>query len=136
MKWRWIVSLIGAGSLFLGMAYVAHVFGPTEAEVVTWGKMSVGLGVALGIWGIIGGIGPSGLVRVNAALLCGGSAVLQVLPIMLWVTFHGSGISDGTPPSPFVAHWGYALPHVALLVLSGVTIWRLKNPPKDEKSGR
>ena len=136
MKWRWIVSLIGAGSLFLGMAYVAHVFGPTEAEVVTWGKMSVGLGVALGIWGIIGGIGPSGLVRVNAALLCGGSAVLQVLPIMLWVTFHGSGISDGTPPSPFVAHWGYALPHVALLVLSVATIWRLKNPPKDEKSGR
>ncbi|NBD35946.1 MAG: hypothetical protein GVY30_08095, partial [Chloroflexi bacterium] len=89
MKWRWIVSLIGAGSLFLGMAYVAHVFGPTEAEVVTWGKVSVGLGVALGIWGIIGGIGPSGLVQVIAALLCGGSALLQVLPIALWVTFHG-----------------------------------------------
>ncbi len=127
MKWRWIVSLIGAGSLFLGMAYVAHVFGPTEAEVVTWGKVSTGLGVVLGILSVVGGIGPSGLVQVIAALLCGGSALLQVLPIALWVTFHGSGISDGTPPSPFVAHWGYALPHVALLVLSGVTIWQLLN---------
>lgn len=41
-------------------------------------------------------------------------ALLQVPPVALWCAFHGSGISDGTPPSTCVAHWGYSVPHFVL----------------------
>ncbi|SEN56212.1 hypothetical protein SAMN05444955_11456 [Lihuaxuella thermophila] len=46
----------------------------------------------------------------------------QLPPIALWMVFHGSGISDGTPPSDFVAHWAWALPHLLLAVTTLLSI--------------
>ena len=37
------------GAIILGFVYIFRAFGPTEAEVVLWGQVSVGLGIALGI---------------------------------------------------------------------------------------
>jgi hypothetical protein len=45
-----------------------------------------------------------------------------VLPVLLWFSFHGTGISDGTPTSAFVAHWATSLPHLALLLGSLIVI--------------
>jgi hypothetical protein len=49
--------------------------------------------------------------------------VLQILPIALWWQFHRQGISDGTPPSAFVAHWGFSAPHIALLAISALMVY-------------
>lgn len=36
-----LIFLGGAGCVSLGLAYVLHAFGPTEAEVVLWGRVSI-----------------------------------------------------------------------------------------------
>ncbi|MBN2389756.1 MAG: hypothetical protein JXR84_03470 [Anaerolineae bacterium] len=120
-----IVMLIGGvGAILLGLPYIFHAFGPTEAEVVTWGKVSLYTGLILTLLAIVIGRSPKKLFRGILALGYLFLALLQVLPIFLWFTFHGMGISDGTPPSPFVAHWGYAIPHLAEQVVSlGVIVF-------------
>ena len=119
--------------------YVLHAFGPTEAEVVLWGRVSIYLGLAVvpltvGAWR-----SHSRIIKGVAGLGWGIVALLQVPPILLWFAFHGSGISDGTPPSTFVAHWAFSLPHLALLAASAAMVctllvrsWsgsRLRKPP-------
>ena len=54
-----------------------------------------------------------------------GLALLQVFPILLWLSFHGSGLSDGTPPSIFVAHWLYSIPHLAVFLVSLMALYQL-----------
>ena len=64
----------------------------------------------------------SRIIQGVAGLGWGIVALLQVPPVLLWFAFHGSGISDGTPPSTFVAHWAYSIPHLALLAASAVMV--------------
>jgi hypothetical protein len=108
----------GFGAILLGLPYIFHVFGPTEAELVIWGEVSLCMGVVLLFLAI--GLGRSKVRLAKVALAFGylTVALLQVPPVVLWFAFHGSGISDGTPPSTFVAHWGYSVPHLVLLVAS------------------
>ena len=121
-KFIFTLRLISAaGAILLGLLYIWGAFGPTEAEVATWGQVClysgiILLGLTLG-WGRSDRGWGAGLLSLGYGLL----ALLQVLPIYLWFQFHGLGISDGTPPSHFVAHWAYALPHLALL-LAGLGI--------------
>ena len=115
----------GIGAILLGLPYIFHGFGPTEAEVVTWGRISIYIGASLILLSI--GIGHSHASAAKALLSLGyiGLGLIQLLPIFLWFTFHGSGISDGTPPSAFVAHWLYSIPHVALLIVSLMILYQL-----------
>jgi hypothetical protein len=102
----------GLGTAALGLLYANYVFGPTEAEVATWGEVALVGGIVL----ILGAIGSkwthSTLVRLALALICSAVALLHLPPVVLWALFHGSGISDGSPSSGFVAHWAYLLPHL------------------------
>lgn len=100
----------------LGLLYTGYAFGPTEAEVAGWGRVAIILGVALILVTAARAVATSAMALVVSA-----TALIQLPPIVLWFVFHGSGISDGTPPSSFVAHWAYALPHaiVAALCLGG-----------------
>ena len=86
--------------------------------MVLWGWVSIYLGLAVvpltvGAWRSNSRI-IQGIVGLGWGIL----ALLQVPPILLWFAFHGSGISDGTPPSAFVAHWAYSIPHLAVLAAS------------------
>lgn len=108
--------------MLVGLPYMLGLFGPTEREVAQWGLVSLLLGMGLAVVWI------AHITRVNAPTawgLNGGYllvALLQVLPVQLWWQFHGRGISDGTPPSTFVAHWAFAGPHLLLLLLSLVAV--------------
>lgn len=120
---RYILRLISSGgAILLGVPYIFYAFGPTEAEVVSWGEVSLYTGIILTLLAVVIGRNPRKLFRGVLALGYLFLALLQVLPIFLWFAFHGTGISDGTPPSPFVAHWGYAIPHLVLLIASLVVI--------------
>ena len=69
---------------------------------------------------------PAGRWRKAAvALLLMVVELAHLLPALLWMLFHGRGISDGTPPAAFVAHWAYALPHLAVAFLDNVALQRL-----------
>ena len=115
----------GAGSIALGLAYVLHAFGPTEAQVVLWGWVSIYLGLAVVPLTVGACRSHSRIIQGVAGLGWGIVALLQVPPILLWFAFHGSGISDGTPPSTFVAHWAYSIPHLALLAVSAAMVFTL-----------
>ena len=108
----------GVGAIVLGLPYMYRAFGPTEAEVVLWGKVSLYIGIVLVLLSLVAGHKRARVV-IKPILGLGYLilSVLQVPPIFLWFLFHGSGISDGTPPSSFVAHWGYAIPHIILLTI-------------------
>jgi hypothetical protein len=121
-----LMMLIGGiGAILLGLPYIFHAFGSTEAEVVIWGRLSLYMGASLILLSL--GIGRSNKKAAKVFLSLGyiGLALVQVVPILLWFAFHGSGISDGTPPSEFVAHWLYSLPHAALLVISLMVLYQL-----------
>jgi hypothetical protein len=122
------VMLVGSiGAILLGLPYIFRAFGPTEAEVASWGEVSLYTGIVLTLLAVAIGRNTKKFFRGILALGYLFLALLQVLPIFLWFTFHGTGISDGTPPSPFVAHWGYAIPHLAVLVVSlAATVSMLK----------
>ena len=111
------------GAIILGFVYIFRAFRPMEAEVVLWGEVSVGLGITLGILALTVGSKRTKLRRLILGLGYAVLVVLQIPPTILWFAFHGSGISDGTPPSPFVAHWGYAIPHIILLAISAFTLY-------------
>lgn len=118
--------LIGAvGAILLGLLYILRAFGPIEAEVVTWGRVSLYTGATLVFLSV--GIGRSNKGIAKVALLLGYIllALLQVVPIYLWLQFHGLGISDGTPSSAFVAHWSCALPHLTLLIVSIIALYHI-----------
>ena len=118
--------LTGAlGSILLGLPYLLGAFGPTEAEVAMWGLVSLCLGAVLVLLSV--GIGGSDIRMARTILALGYVvlALLQVLPTLLWFLFHGSGISDGTPPSAFVAHWAYSMPHFALFAVSIIVLYHL-----------
>ena len=115
-----VLMLIAAGgSILLGLPHLLRAFGPTEAEVVSWGQVALLTGIALAALALLLWRSRRKLAQLVLSLGYGWLALLQVLPIALWILFHGSGISDGSPPSAFVAHWAYALPHLALFLLSG-----------------
>lgn len=121
-----ILMVAGAvGAIILGFVYVFRAFGPTEAEVVLWGRVSVGLGIALGILALTVGAKRTKLCQFILGLGYAVLVLLQIPPTILWFAFHGSGISDGTPFSPFVAHWGYAIPHIILLAISVFTLYSI-----------
>ena len=123
---KMLIMLVGGiGTILLGLPYVLHAFGPTEAEVVTWGRLSLYLGTVLILLSI--GIARSDGRAAKLFLSLGytGLALFQVLPILLWFAFHGSGVSDGSPSSAFVAHWLYSIPHFALLIVSLVVLYQL-----------
>ena len=119
----------GIGAILLGLLYIFHAFGPTEAEVVIWGWLSLYMGASLILLSM--GIGRSDKKAAKVFLSLGyiGLALFQVVPILLWFAFHGSGISDGAPPSTFVAHWSYSIPHVGLLVVSLMALYQLWRLP-------
>lgn len=105
--------VVGLLTILTGLLYLFRVFGPSESEVVTWGILAV----------ILGGV--IVLLRTNKYKLTNGIkmifvfllVLLQIPAIILWFLFNGSGISDGTPQSNFVAHWIFALPHMMIVFL-------------------
>ena len=119
----------GIGAILLGLLYIVHAFGPAEAEVVIWGRLSLYMGVSLILLSM--GIGRSNKKAAKVFLSLGylGLALFQVVPILLWFAFHGSGISDGAPPGTFVAHWSYAIPHAGLLVVGLMVLYQLWQLP-------
>jgi hypothetical protein len=119
----------GIGAVLLGLTYILHAFGPTEAEVVTWGRISLYLGVSLILLTIGLGRSYKRAAKFFLTLGYGGLALFQLFPILFWFAFHGSEISDGTPQSSFVAHWYYSIPHVALLMISLMVLYQLWRLP-------
>lgn len=138
----------GLGAAMLGLLYVNHAFGPTEAEVASWGQIAFYSGLAITLLSLIvrragrgtttdpaAAAGPSvgdgvvNLLRPLLALAASALALLQIPPAILWFLFHNSGISDGSPPSAFVAHWAYAIPHILVGALCLGAVYQLFRRP-------
>ena len=98
--------------------------------MVLWGRVSIYLGLAAGPLTVGAWRSHSRIIEGAAGLGWVIVALLQVPPILLWLAFHGSGISDGTPPSTFVAHWAYSIPHLALLAASAAIACTLLARPR------
>lgn len=107
------------GSVLIGLPYATRLLGAVEAEVDHWGWIAIGLGGALLLlaWSVRRGrVLPACLAALASGE--GAAAALQVPPALLWVLFHGQPISDGSPPGGLVAHWAFALPHIAVAALA------------------
>jgi uncharacterized membrane protein HdeD (DUF308 family) len=104
---------LGVLSILTGLIYVIGVFGPTESEVTSWGLLAMILGGMMVYFGIDKENKATFISILIAILLL----AIQIPAIILWFMFTGSGISDGTPPSYFVANWIYATPHIVIFLL-------------------
>lgn len=117
----WIATSLGA--VLLGLPYLLRAFGPTEAEVAEWGCASIGAGLALLALSLALAQARRCAAKAVLGLAAGVVALMQLPPIVCWFVFHGTGISDGSPPSAFVAHWAYAIPHVALFAVCALAVY-------------
>lgn len=104
---------VGILTFLTGLLYLFRVFGPTESEVVTWGILAVLLGGVL----ILLGTNKYKLTNFIKMIFVFLLVLLQIPAIILWFSFNGNGISDGTPQSNFVAHWIFAFPHMMIVFL-------------------
>ena len=95
----------GIGAILLGLPYIFHAFGPTEAEVVTWGEVSLCTGVVLVF--LSAGIGRSNNRAAKLVLALGYIilALLQVPPIFLGFRFSFINTWNELLPRTFVARW-------------------------------
>ena len=116
-------SIVGVLAALTGLLYVFRVFGPTEQEVIAWGILSVILGGCVVLYGINININTN-FIEIGLVFFL---VLIQIPAIILWLLFNGRGISDGTPPSSFVAHWIFAIPHLAIVLLGLILISLLKN---------
>ena len=117
----------GALAAVVGSLVVARAFGPTEAEVVSWGRLSVVAGLAAIALAFLQRNADRPYLRAATAWALASIASGQVPSIIQWSLFPAAGVSAGLPTSPFVAHWAYALPHAAVLGLALVALhgWAL-----------
>lgn len=111
---KYIHIVIGVLSIIVGLMYAEGIYGPTESEVVFWGYISIIMGIVTALIG-------NRSISLNF-ILCILNIALQISPISLWFSFHGRGISDGTPPSNFIAHWVFSLPHILILALCSIVV--------------
>ncbi|MFZ5353131.1 MAG: hypothetical protein ACOZCL_10475 [Bacillota bacterium] len=117
--------ILGVLSMSLGFTYLFGLYGPTESEVRTWGLIEAAIGLIIVLLGFTIG---SKYFRSLLAVILSVNVLLQILPTILWFSFHGYGISDGTPPSDFVARWYYSLPHIITGLLSIMGVLSLLKP--------
>ncbi|MBE4907781.1 hypothetical protein IMZ08_06895 [Bacillus luteolus] len=111
---------VGALAIITGFTYVLGVFGPTEAEVSDWGFFAAVLGGIMIYFRMNKSTTKtSNLIKTVFAFLL---LLIQIPAVILWFMFSGSGISDGSPASDFVAHWIYAVPHIAIIILGLLVI--------------
>ncbi len=116
------------GSALIGLPYVLRLFGNVEVEVTHWGWVSIGLGGALLASERLTRVLPGRATAVAVAMtvaMAGAVALLQSLPALLWVLFHGNAITDGSPPGGFIGHWAFAVPHVVVAALAVAALYRL-----------
>ncbi|MCR4441202.1 MAG: hypothetical protein QHH10_04080 [Peptococcaceae bacterium] len=123
-KWNIVTGIL---TIAVGLPYVLGLYGPTEAEVRTWGNMAIILGVGI----LFSSTNVFITKRVLGSLLLI-TTLIQIPPIVLWFVFHGYGISDGTPPSSFMAHWGFSFPHIFVVLAAGWCLFLLYKPAKSE----
>lgn len=121
------------GAVLIGLPYALRLFGDVEAEVTHWGWVSMGLGGLLAALAWVArvhdGAGRvadrprlTAIVAATTAATLAAIALMQALPALLWVLFHGHEITDGSPPGGFVGHWALALPHVAVAAIALVAL--------------
>lgn len=110
------ISILGLLSILLGSTYIFGMYGPTEIEVAQWGLVECIVGFLLMGTGLI--ISERISVRIFIGLVLLFNLMMQVLPAILWFVFNGTGISDGSPHSAFVASWIYSLPHIIIGLMS------------------
>jgi hypothetical protein len=124
------LMLVGSlGAIALGLPYV-HIssyraLGPGEVEfydlVLLWGRVSLYTGIVLTMLSLA--VGPRRGKPYKVILALGYSVLmlLQLPPIYCWFGLHGYGIADR--PGSFVAHWGYAIPHIILLAVGAFVLY-------------
>jgi len=119
-KVKILILILGIFSITWGMTYMFGMYGPTEREVSEWGLIEVIVGFLVVCTAFF--ITGQKLVEILLAVFLSINMLLQILPTLLWFIFNGTGISDGSPPSNFVASWIYGLPHIAIGVISLISI--------------
>ncbi|GAA0499708.1 hypothetical protein GCM10008986_28670 [Salinibacillus aidingensis] len=110
--------LLGLLTILTGMLYLIGVFGPTESIVITWGFIELVVGGIV----VFLGINKNKIADFVEMVIVFSLVLIQAPAIFLWFAFNGNGISDGTPPTTFVAHWIFATPHLVTTLLGIVVI--------------
>ncbi|WP_010174162.1 hypothetical protein [Bacillus coahuilensis] len=110
---RGLKLILSALCIIVGFLYYWEVFGQTEESVSRWGLISILSGLVIIPFSFFN----NKVAKILTTSIIAVVVVIQIPPIILWFVFHGSGITDGTPPSDFVAHWLYSFPHIMITVI-------------------
>jgi len=109
-------TMAGLASILIGLVYMTPFLGTREQEVGEWGVVSFALGVALLVFSAIVQSRPGGPAKLVGALACLGLALLQVLPITLWLVIGAT--TDNVPPHGAATRLAFAAGHAAVLLVA------------------
>ena len=126
-----LTIITSMASLLLGAYYqwgFVLVFGAVEEDITFWGMVSVMLGTAGLMFSMLPFLMPKAasgfrqkVIRVVLALWHVGILLLQIIPIVFWLS---GGIVSDKPYARKAVFWG-AVPHIALLLLAVATLYQI-----------
>ncbi len=126
-----LTIITSMASLLLGAYYqwgFVLVFGAVEEDITCWGMVSVMLGTVGLMLSMLPFLMPKpasgfrqAVIRVVLALWHVGILLLQIIPIVFWLS---GGIVSDKPYARKAVFWG-AVPHIALLLLAVATLYQI-----------
>lgn len=116
----------GLGTLLLGLPYIYRVFGPQEADVYSWGYLSLFTGLISLAITILTRNRDSRVFRSILGAIFVVTAIIQIPPIAAWSLLHGHlSLTDTPLEGAFRVHWAYSTPHIVVLILSAIALIKL-----------
>jgi len=118
-----LISVNGLISIIMPLIYYVLFRGPFESLIIHWFYLSAFIGIVVLLTLVILRIRKNieksyNLIMTQLLII----SLIQVPPIWMWIVFHGYKIGDWTYNTAFVAHMGYSLLHILLLLLCIFTI--------------
>jgi len=129
-----ILTIIG--SILLGLLYLnrqlwAKWVGHIEAGVEPWGQLSCFMGLVFMVTWLISQKYPK--TEQVLSVQYGIIVILQLMPIVSWLMFSGSPISDGD--QALIAHWAFATPHIIMVGISILGLFFIKGTANSMQNG-
>ncbi|MBM7854325.1 small-conductance mechanosensitive channel [Desulfohalotomaculum tongense] len=124
-KFMCLMVFSGISSMVIGLPYILKIFSSVKTELTSWGIASVFIGFLLIASAVAVSHINTKIIRAVLALEYSVLVLLQVPPVMLWLSENSTYIAVGTGSGQLAGHWAFSIPHLVLMLMGVAVIYRM-----------